>query len=93
LIREKIMRKTITLAAAMLSAVALMSGPTQAMTSATPHGVRGAAEALSPIDNVACWRYGVVGWGWYPCAYYVGPRSGYYYSYGGWGWRRWHHHW
>jgi hypothetical protein len=81
------MRKMITLAAAaMLSAAALMSGPAHAVPFGAPSGVLGAAEAISPIDKAACWRYGWHGWGWYPCGYVVRP---------GWGWRGygWHRGW
>ena len=88
------MRKMITLAvtaAAIVSAASLLSSPASAMTFGTPAGVRGAAEQINPIDNVACWRYGWRGWGWYPCGY------GRVYGWrGGWGWRRgwgWRHHW
>ena len=91
------MRKKITVAAAaaLFSAAALMSGPTQAMPFGSPSGVLGAAEAINPIDKTACWRYGWHGYGWYPCGY-VRPRYGFYG--GGWrgrgwgwhrGWRRW----
>ena len=68
-LKEKVMRKRITLAAAaaLFSAAALMSGPAQAMPFGAPSGVLGAAEAINPIEKTACWRYGWHGWGWYPC--------------------------
>jgi len=99
-LKEKVMRKRITLAAAaaLFSAAALMSGPAQAMPFGSPSGVLGAAEAVNPIEKTACWRYGWHGWGWYPCGYVVRPGYGYYgggwrrgYGYGwrGHGWRRW----
>jgi len=78
------MRKVITVAlaaAALVSAASLMSSPASAMTIGTPAGVLGAAHTINPVDNVACWRYGGRGWGWYPCY------SGGYYGYGGWGHR------
>jgi len=67
-------------AAALFSAAALTSAPSQAMPLGT--GVQGGAETLNPVDKAACWRYGWRGWGWYPC--YYGPRY-----YGGWYGRRW----
>lgn len=80
------MRKMITLAAVFFSAVMLLSGPTQAAGFGPAAGLRGAAETINPIDNVACWRYGWHGWGWYPC--YVRPGWGYGGWRGrGWGWR------
>jgi hypothetical protein len=98
-LKEEVMRKRITLAAAaaLFSAAALLSGPTQAMPFGSPSGVLGAAEAINPIEKTACWRYGWHGWGWYPCGYVVRPGYGYYggwrrgYGYGwrGRGWRRW----
>src|SRR5712671_6803486 len=81
-LKEEVMRKRITLAAAaaLFSAAALMSGPTQAMPFGSPSGVLGAAEALNPIEKTACWRYGWRGHGW---------RRGYGYGWRGHGWRRW----
>ena len=71
-------------AAALFSAAALTSAPSQAMPMGT--GVQGGAETLNPVDKAACWRYGWRGWGWYPC--WGGPRV--YGWYGpGWGYRRW----
>lgn len=77
------MRKVLTLAAAAMaifSAASLVPSPAHAMTLGSPAGVLGAAEAVNPIENVACWRYGWHGLGWYPCrrVVVVGP---------GWGWR------
>jgi len=88
------MRKMLTLAvtaAAIVTSASLLSSPASAMTFGTPAGVLGAAQEINPIDNVACWRYGWRGWGWYPCAYW---RGGYGWRRGwgwhrGWGWRRW----
>src|SRR5258705_12565883 len=64
-LKEKVMRKRITLAAAaaLFSAAALMSGPAQAMPFGSPSGVRGAAEAVNPSEKTACRRYGGLGWG------------------------------
>jgi hypothetical protein len=97
------MRQVIRLAAAvgLLLAVALLSGPSQAMPLNAQPSVRGAAETINPIDHVACWRYGWHGWGWYPCAYYR-PYGYYGYGYPGyygyygyrrpyWGYRRWYY--
>lgn len=77
------MRKAMMLAAAataIFSAASLMPGPTHAMTFGSPAGVLGAAAAINPIENVACWRYGWHGLGWYPCGGVVVVRRG-------WGWR------
>jgi hypothetical protein len=84
------MRKSITAAlsaAAIVSGAALLSAPVSAMTIGAPAGVLGAAQTISPVDDVAaCWRYGWRGWGWYPCGgYWRGGPWGYH---GGWGWRR-----
>ena len=91
--KEEVMWKKITLAAAaaLFSAAALMSGPTQAMPFGSPSGVLGAAEAINPIDKTACWRYGWHGYGWYPCGGYVRPGWGWRGRGYGWhrGWRRW----
>jgi hypothetical protein len=78
-------------AAALFSAAALTSAPSQAMPLGT--GVQGSAETLNPVDKAACWRYGWHGYGWYPC--YYGPRVYGYYGHPGWGWRRgyWGGHW
>ena len=53
---------------------------------------------VEPVGPAACWRYGNLGWGWYPC--YAGPPPywhyyrGYHHGYGGrpyWArWQRWH---
>jgi hypothetical protein len=81
-------------AAALFSAAALTSAPSQAMPIGT--GVQGAAETINPVDKAACWRYGWRGWGWYPCWY--GPRyyGAYGYGYRRWAWGRpwgWRRHW
>jgi len=100
---EEVMRKMITFAVtatAIVSAAALLSSSASAMTFGTPAGVLGAAQEITPIDNVAaCWRYGWRGWGWYPCAGWRGAYGwhggwrGYgwrgYGWRGGYGWRRW----
>jgi len=53
------------------------------------------AEPVAPVGPPACWRYGAVGWGWYPCVagpppYWRGYAYGYrgrpYWPHG----RRWH---
>jgi hypothetical protein len=39
-----------------------------------PGALRPAVEAVTPVEQTACWRAGWRGWGWYPCwgsAYYV----------------------
>src|SRR3984957_19546659 len=43
--------------------------------------------AVAPAGPAGCWRYGPVGWGWYPCVagpppYWHGYRYGYGYGYG-----------
>ncbi|HLH92357.1 MAG TPA: hypothetical protein VKX28_28335 [Xanthobacteraceae bacterium] len=53
---------------------------------------------IEPATPAACWRYGNLGWGWYPC--YAGPPPywhyyrGYHHGYRGrpyWArWHRWH---
>jgi hypothetical protein len=49
-------------------------------------GLQRFADALSPIEKAACWRYGWHGWGWYPCGWGHRYYGGYY---GGrWGWHR-----
>ena len=51
------------------------------------------AEPMVPVRPAGCWRYGAVGWGWYPCVagpppYWRGYRYGYGYDYGyGYGYR------
>ena len=44
------------------------------------------AEPVAPVRPGGCWRYGPVGWGWYPCVagpppYWHGYRYGYGYGY------------
>jgi hypothetical protein len=44
------------------------------------------AEPMVPVRPAGCWRYGAVGWGWYPCVagpppYWRGYRYGYGYGY------------
>jgi len=56
------------------------------------------AVAPPPVVSVgpaACWRYGALGWGWYPC--YAGPPRYWHYYHRGyrgrpyWArWQRWH---
>jgi hypothetical protein len=48
-----------------------------------PGAVRPAAEAVNPIKNTACWRWGWRGWDWYSCG------GGVYYS----GGPDYYHHW
>jgi len=103
---EGSMRKlalTIAAAATILFAGSLASNRAEAMTPGSTAGVRLAADAVDPIENVACWRWGWRGWGWYPCVYYggwgypayhpgwrgYGWRGGYGWGGGRWGWRRW----
>ncbi len=75
-------------AAAVLSAGALSSSRAEAMTLGGPTGVRLAAEAINPVDNVRCWWNG---WRWvcsYGYGYYgYGGWPGYGYGYRGYGWR------
>ena len=45
------------------------------------------AEPVEPAGPPGCWRYGALGWGWYPCVggpppYWRGYRYGYGYGYG-----------
>jgi hypothetical protein len=59
---------------------------------AAPPAVVETAPPLAPVGPAACWRYGELGWGWYPC--YAGPYP--YRHYYRWGWRPgwgWHHDW
>ena len=80
------MRNLTLVAAAVLAAAALAATPARAL----PLGgdaVRGAATPLDPVEHVrSCWRFGLHGWGWYPCYYYY---SGSYGPYPG--WRRYHY--
>lgn len=44
-------------------------------------------EPVAPVRPGGCWRYGPVGWGWYPCVsgpppYWRDDRYGYGYRYG-----------
>jgi hypothetical protein len=54
-----------TLAGALLTASA-MSAPVEAMP-ASDAGLRAARDAISPIEQAACWQHGSHGWGWYLC--------------------------
>ena len=79
---------TLFAAAAMAPAGALPLGPA---------AMRPAVEAITPVEQTACWRRGLRGWGWYPCWGWYGSA---YYDH----WRRpywhendddeneWHHH-
>jgi len=58
-------------ATAVLVGGALTAGRAQALPLSPSDGVRAAAEAVSPVEQTACWRFGWHGWGWYP---YCGPR-------------------
>src|SRR6516225_8021435 len=59
---------TLFAAAAMAPAGALPLGPA---------AMRPAVEAITPVEQTACWRRGLRGWGWYPCWGWYG--SSYYY--------------
>ena len=57
--------------------------------------VAGAPPPVAPTGPAACWRYGNLGWGWYPC--YAGPPPYWHYYHHGyrgrpyWAhWQRWH---
>ena len=89
------MRKSVlalTAAAAMLAGGAMIPDRASAVTLGGPEGVRSALDAINPVEQAGCYRYGWHGWGWYPfCRRYYGH---------GWGpgwrghrWHRWHHHW
>jgi hypothetical protein len=56
------------MAGALLTAGA-MSAPAGAMP-ASDAGLRAARDAISPIEQAACWRFGSHDWGWYP---FCGP--------------------
>ena len=70
--------------AAILAAGSLIGTRAEAMTLGGPAGIREAADAVSPVEKTACWRWGWRGWGWYPCYYRSYGWRGY-----GWRWRRW----
>ena len=48
--------------------------------SGPPVIVEPAPVAIAPATT-GCWRYGTLGWGWYPC--YAGPPA-YWHAYRGW---------
>jgi hypothetical protein len=54
---------------------------------------RVAPPPVAPPAPAACWRYGGLGWGWYPC--YAGPPAYSYYYRRGYHWRPYwaHEHW
>jgi len=65
---------------------AMICDRASAMTLGGPEGVRGALDAISPIEQAGCYRYGWHGWGWYPfCRRYYGYGRG-----PGWRWHRGH---
>jgi len=58
---------TVAATAAILAVGSLSAYRAEAMTLGGPAGVRGAIDAISPVEKTACWRWGWHGWGWYPC--------------------------
>ena len=72
------------LASSMLAAMICAAHPAAAADVATipagpPVYVEPAPVVVAP--PAACWRYGTLGWGWYPC--YAGPPA-YWHYYRGW---------
>jgi hypothetical protein len=57
---------------AALAGAALVSSPAGALPVNPADGVRAASEAVNPVEQAACWRFGWRGWGWYP---HCGPRA------------------
>ena len=78
---------TVAASAAILAAGSLIGTRAEAMSLGGPAGIREAADAVSPVEKTACWRWGWRGWGWYPCYRYWGYRYGW--RGHGWRWRRW----
>jgi hypothetical protein len=78
------------IASSMLAAILCPQQPAAAADIATiPSGppviVEPAPVVVAPVvvapATTACWRYGTLGWGWYPC--YAGPPA-YWHTYRGW---------
>ena len=80
---------------AMLSSVAMMAGPAEAMTMAAPVGVQAAISGpLAQDAAYVCrrvWRCGYYGCGWRRACWWTGPHYGYGYGYGPY-WRRGYYH-
>jgi hypothetical protein len=83
-----------------LLAATLLSAGTARAADMTPYPtapiVAVAPPPIEPTGPAACWRYGNLGWGWYPC--YAGPPPYWHYYHHGyrgrpyWArWQRWHH--
>ena len=86
-----------------LSAAVLLSGAPVHAADLAPNSapyptapiVAVAPPPVVPVGPAACWRYGTLGWGWYPC--YAGPPRYWHYYHHGYRWRphwarwqRWH---
>ena len=55
-----------------LGAGLVLSRPAAAMPLGAQAGIHSAIDALSAVEQAACWPWGWGGWGWYPPSY---PRS------------------
>jgi hypothetical protein len=85
-----------------LSLLAAMLLPVASTRAAdlTPYPTAPIVEVAPPpvasVGPAACWRYGTLGWGWYPC-YAGAPHYWHYYSHGdyrhGYRWRPYWAHW
>jgi hypothetical protein len=78
------------LASSLFAAIVCLHQPAAAADIATipaapPVVVEPAPVAVAPVvaapATTGCWRYGTLGWGWYPCL--AGPPA-YWHSYRGW---------
>jgi hypothetical protein len=71
---------SLMLAAVLCAQQPALAADVAAVPSAPPVIVGPVPAAVVPAAT-ACWRYGTLGWGWYPC--YAGPPA-YWHSYRGW---------
>jgi hypothetical protein len=68
-----------SVAALVFGAAALTAGGAQAVPLSLSGGAHTTFAPPSPVEQVACWRFGRHGWGWYPfcgpppAAFYDGP--------------------
>jgi hypothetical protein len=58
------------IAALVLGGAALTGGRADAVPLSLSEGARTVFATENPVDQVACWRWGWRGWGWYP---FCGP--------------------
>ncbi len=72
--RKLVLGGLVALALSAFGAAGAQAGPL------APDGLRQAIDSISAVNNVACWRRGWNGWGWYSCRRVVVPR---YYGYHG----------